>query len=997
MRGFADGGWQGEFDGPQEILSDTRRDMAPAHKPGRRDLSGVGFFGEKGKSKSWLDLLRQLYRETVDDPSMPAAMTGLPSVGSGVEQIRDSKSGLETAKGVRDIAIGALPATSLLRATAPIGSALYGSAPRAFGTSMLSGAPEMAEPLNELGAAFIGAAKAADAPTRVAQAPIGATDSDDPMPVKPVPMDPKAPRRSLQTTMQVQTDLMEKGFYRPIDRKTGKPTNTPDGEDGSATRQAEFAAAMAKYEKDLEAWRTRQAATRGSKLETDKAAAERAKAETDRLRIEEEAKTRSAAADKKTVDDQKIEAYEKGVSPWANFYQTIGAPAGAIGLGAGYAALSGWLASKGLGQRHLRGQERADKLIGGNPQTLPEKIGKVNPFFAEGQPPATRQNLYERTSNKRPFWERNKNAPSTAQIYPEPDKKVDYALGTVGAGALPTIELAITLPRWLATRQELEKARKDFLDNPNDTTNATYRDAQQREATQGMLVQMGGIGLLGGPLTSALNVRNRPSMRPKQIGKAERLIGEIDDDLANRKASAKKSKAKRGAEKSQKLEAQEPRQLPKPNGSTGGQGGSGGAAPLLPLAGAPLLTRDQPSEGPIPRSSMAALEDAPSFDTYNLPYALGGVTRRHHSHYQPRARKGRFAGGPVYPETYDASGRDAMADGGVPDWMGGGGGGPPWISSLLQDRPLGTSVQAASPGLGQPIGMTTGFTPGAAVNAASPSQTFAQAGAPASMTPPIGAPQVGAPQLGGIDPRPSPPQQTGGVDPRLGAPPMVSAVMPPAPQLGGSPWQTGGADPNPADAVAGPPPGQWATTTPQASQPALTPPATSATAPAPTAAPMPQRAAVMPQQGAGGGLFGQTPLGAALNYRALGGRANGGAVHTGPVVGATGGRSDKLPVDVENGAYVIPADVVSALGEGNTLAGMETLKKRYGQTYRGAMAAGGSVPIMISDGEYVISPAEVAAEGGGDMNRGHKILDSMVRKIRAQNIKRLASLPPPAK
>jgi hypothetical protein len=128
-------------------------------------------------------------------------------------------------------------------------------------------------------------------------------------------------------------------------------------------------------------------------------------------------------------------------------------------------------------------------------------------------------------------------------------------------------------------------------------------------------------------------------------------------------------------------------------------------------------------------------------------------------------------------------------------------------------------------------------------------------------------------------------------------------------------------------------------------------------------------------------------------------RAHGGAVHVGPVVGATGGRSDKLPVDVENGAYVVPADVVSALGEGNTLAGMEVLKKRYGNTFKaaGAMASGGAVPIMISDGEYVVAPGEVSAEGGGDLDRGHKILDSMVRKIRAQNIRRLASLPSPAK
>lgn len=124
--------------------------------------------------------------------------------------------------------------------------------------------------------------------------------------------------------------------------------------------------------------------------------------------------------------------------------------------------------------------------------------------------------------------------------------------------------------------------------------------------------------------------------------------------------------------------------------------------------------------------------------------------------------------------------------------------------------------------------------------------------------------------------------------------------------------------------------------------------------------------------------------------------ANGGVV-SGPIVGATGGRADELPVEVPAGAYVIPADIVAYLGEGNTLAGMEQLKAMFGESEAAARAAGGAVPILISDGEFVVSPGQVAAAGNGDLARGHKVLDAMVLKLRKAHIDTLKSLPGPAK
>lgn len=124
--------------------------------------------------------------------------------------------------------------------------------------------------------------------------------------------------------------------------------------------------------------------------------------------------------------------------------------------------------------------------------------------------------------------------------------------------------------------------------------------------------------------------------------------------------------------------------------------------------------------------------------------------------------------------------------------------------------------------------------------------------------------------------------------------------------------------------------------------------------------------------------------------------ATGGAVHVGPVVGATGGRADKLPVAVSEGAFVVPADIVSGLGEGNTLAGMDVLKKTFGMPSKSA-GGGSAVPIKISDGEFVLSPDQVAKIGHGDVSRGHQILDEMIRKLRLKHIETLSSLPPPAK
>ena len=130
-------------------------------------------------------------------------------------------------------------------------------------------------------------------------------------------------------------------------------------------------------------------------------------------------------------------------------------------------------------------------------------------------------------------------------------------------------------------------------------------------------------------------------------------------------------------------------------------------------------------------------------------------------------------------------------------------------------------------------------------------------------------------------------------------------------------------------------------------------------------------------------------------------RASGGAVHTGPIKSAVGGRTDHHPMEVPEGSYVLPADHVSSLGQGNTENGFEVLEQMFGDggypRAKGGAVSEKSVPIMAAGGEYVITPDKVAEIGGGDLDHGHKILDNWVVTNRKKHIKTLQKLPGPAK
>ena len=63
-------------------------------------------------------------------------------------------------------------------------------------------------------------------------------------------------------------------------------------------------------------------------------------------------------------------------------------------------------------------------------------------------------------------------------------------------------------------------------------------------------------------------------------------------------------------------------------------------------------------------------------------------------------------------------------------------------------------------------------------------------------------------------------------------------------------------------------------------------------------------------------------------------RAHGGKVHKGAIHSSVAGRTDHLPMHVASGSYVIPADIISAMGEGNSMAGFKVAQNIFSRHTR---------------------------------------------------------------
>ncbi len=231
----------------------------------------------------------------------------------------------------------------------------------------------------------------------------------------------------------------------------------------------------------------------------------------------------------------------------------------------------------------------------------------------------------------------------------------------------------------------------------------------------------------------------------------------------------------------------------------------------------------------------------------------------------------------------------------------------------------------------------------------------------------------------------------------------------------------GGAQPS--GAAAGSP---LAPSAPPVSAAPMAPPAG-----APTAAAAPGSAFGAPISAAGpyqrgghvqGFAFGGSPLGMSMGM-ADPWWTRREATDTGLLHSQVPGRTDHIATNAPVDSYVIPADVVSGLGEGNTLAGARVLTEALntgphgipqGRTgphrdniprpppldWGAGQASGGRtdhVPIAAAGGEFIVPPEAVKRLGGGDAKRGHRLLDEFVVQARHRIIAEMRRLKGPVK
>lgn len=119
-------------------------------------------------------------------------------------------------------------------------------------------------------------------------------------------------------------------------------------------------------------------------------------------------------------------------------------------------------------------------------------------------------------------------------------------------------------------------------------------------------------------------------------------------------------------------------------------------------------------------------------------------------------------------------------------------------------------------------------------------------------------------------------------------------------------------------------------------------------------------------------------------------------VKTGPLRHDGPGRTDDLEISVPGESFVIPSDIVSAMGQGNTEAGMKLLEQIFPPTPI-RRADGGPVPIIAAGGEFIVGPEHVKRLGEGDMKKGHENLRKFVIQMRKHAINTLKKLPNPTR
>ncbi len=139
-------------------------------------------------------------------------------------------------------------------------------------------------------------------------------------------------------------------------------------------------------------------------------------------------------------------------------------------------------------------------------------------------------------------------------------------------------------------------------------------------------------------------------------------------------------------------------------------------------------------------------------------------------------------------------------------------------------------------------------------------------------------------------------------------------------------------------------------------------------------------------------------------------RPSANSSEAGYIAGAGKGQEDLVPKDVPANSYILDATTISSLGDGSSLSGKSEVDKTIALLRRKAhpkivqkIATGGKVhggkliPAMLSDGEYEITPEDVALIGEGSNAKGAKMLKNVVKTLRKHKNSNGDRLPPKSK
>lgn len=780
-------------------------------------------------------------------------------------------------------------------------------------------------------------------------------------------------KRNSIETKGIQERAAAQGLY---------PSDKIDGIDSGGTRAAEWELIK----------RERNEAAKQKLLET--------KAET------EAESARTASAKQKSDEAQAGRDAVERTEGLAKFETAKNDPANSswltpnvgYGLGVGVGGLLGIGTSLAFDRRARALMQGANELLsnvglkGKAAGTLSERIGKVNEFARKGGA-GDKEVPFLKAPTQDPPWKPNTKA--KGDLFPSRSMTPEYLTqGAQVAGGLT--EMGVSM--WMAhgANERLKAAEEAVNLKPNATTIAAYLDAQNSARMWESLENVGRSWALTQAGTAKIAPLAFGARRP-DVAKYEGELGaaskQLRKDKLKSKAYDEKIATDKAAKEQQKAERAAARAAKKPNGA-------GPSATGL-IAGSQLLADQLGEEGTA----------APIYQDETLPTSEhnNGGTVKHHSHYQPRDNKtGRYAGGPVFPDVDRThAGRSQ--------------GGPAVSESARQYADGGTTGKSGRYPYHAPDYGNDKVHPTELVF----SQRRAEGGPvdePPLPRPPMDAPwhyQYGKPRFPNPDPRAyldaetmraygREPDGARAKESGLAALPWAMMAISPRDralaktldakaimemdknwgqngQFKFDPGASGGA-PNPYVPSRGR--GLFKDSSTDLSM-------------RPGSTPDPFRSGIASEEVPYWSRARAANEPYPFEVIQGGARAAGGAV-TGGIVGHDGGRDDTRPIDVESGSFVVPAETVSNLGGGNTLHGIKVLDNVFkggaqNRAHGGSAGSSGrNVPIKISDGEYVLSPSQVAAVGGGDVGRGHKLLDQMVMQLRKKHIQTLANLPRPA-